>query len=184
MLQITIFNSKTPSHKTSTTKKGFSYYADKLVQQVHIHPYPVNEPFQVLKCDTSKEGNYYSNISFFLDTDTIPEGTIFTIGYVLPSSPVRVRFDYGTITIKEKSFVVSEVFTSVFSRYEIPLSIENFKKTKCLLKLATWIGEESVTFIIRSSSVHFSIKTENFTEEEIYKKEKRGIAIFRRGVWQ
>jgi len=183
LFQVNIFNSKIQK-QPNATKKGFSHYGEKLSKQLHIHPYPIDQPFRILKCNTEIEKNYYCNISIFPECEEIPIGTVFSIGYIAPSSPVRIRFDYGTIIIKEKSFAVDEVFTSVFSRYETPINFENFEKNKCLLRFATWIGEENINFVIRSSGGNFSIKTENFSEEEIYQQESRGMAIFRRGVWQ
>lgn len=180
LLQINIKN----AGSRRKARGGFNHYAQKLTQQVHIHPYPVKYPFQVIKCETSTKKNYYLNASIILEEDTpLPIDTIFTIGFL--HDPMRVRFDYGSIRVKEKLLEVDEVFTSVFAGYRVPLDIEKFKETRSLLKIATWVGEEDITFIIYSTGVNFTVEIEKTTEEEtIEATGEKGRVLFRKGVWQ
>lgn len=134
----------------------YQSYVDWVLKCVHFNPYPIRAVFDILDHDTEKNGkNYYCNLEICLDSNEVPVGETFVIGYVLLTG--RIRVDYGWMKIKENFIEVGEAFTQNSVEYRLPIDKDAFNETGVLFQIITWLGEESCTFVVHSSVTQFKI---------------------------
>lgn len=169
--------------RKNKARRGFKYYADKLASVVHIHPLPTDEHFRVIDIKTSEDiKDYYLNFSINVLSSEPPTGDEFVIGFVIDE--LRIRFDFGKIIIKDEYLEVEEVFTSLFSRHYVSFDKKQLSNGT-LFQIAAWVGQDDIKFVIYSKNTPFEIELhEKIQEESLYKENKDGVVLFRRGVWQ
>lgn len=164
-------------------RENFNHYAEYLTNKIHIHPYPVEEHFQILECKASEKMNYYTEISIIIENKIIPTDTVFTIGFIF--LPSRSRFDYGFMKVGKDYLEVRETFTKTFSEQIIKINKDKFAKTGELFTLATWISEEDMIFVIKSSDAEFCISKDEPALEinDTDLMMKNGKIVFKKAVW-
>lgn len=168
-----------------TLKRNYKGYVDWITEKIHFNSYPVKGIFRVIACKADKKrNNYYCNIQVYINGHRkIPINELFTISC---SFVGRIHFDYGFITIKENYLEIRETFTKVFSDHTAPIKIEEFNKTGLLINFNTWVGEDDITFIIRSTQTDFRVFVDQSANEgeDIDQMRKSGKVVFQRAVWQ
>ena len=137
-------------------RKYYQSYIDWLLACVHFSPYPINGYFDVLEHNAKIAKNFYNEFSVCIKSKETPVDSEIVIGYILLIG--RIRIDYGWMRVKEDYIEVREAFTQSSIVYYVPINLSDVRETGVLFNIITWFGEESCTFVIRSSTEDFFIE--------------------------